>query len=120
VQPRLEVVVELVDAPANVERSLLLGGSGLLASVGLIGIVEESDVQTDATDSTVHGVLGTKALPTVDHTSATPPYAGRGLFTIVAATRRSMSQSDSRRVIMSSGRRTAHPRSRPLAARSDG
>jgi len=80
VTPPLSAVVAVLDALQARGAVAAVGGSGLLAALGLIGRVRDWDVTTDAPTQTVQAALSDTGLPVVVASAGQGGYATRARF----------------------------------------
>ncbi len=82
VTPPLSAVVAVLDALQARGAVAAVGGSGLLAALGLIGRVRDWDVTTDAPTQTVQAALSATGLPVVVASAGQGGYATRARFAV--------------------------------------
>ncbi len=82
VTPPLSAVVAVLDALQARGAVAAVGGSGLLAALGLIGRVRDWDVTTEAPTQTVQAALSATGLPVVVACAGQGGYATRARFAV--------------------------------------
>jgi len=93
--PPLSVVAAVVDAIQAQGAVAAVGGSGLLAALGLVGRVRDWDVTTDAETETVEAALRATGLPVAPAPAGEGSYATRARFVVPCADHTSTYWSDS-------------------------
>jgi len=83
--PPLSVVAAVVDAIQAQGAVAAVGGSGLLAALGLVGRVRDWDVTTDAETETVEAALRATGLPVAPAPAGEGSYATRARFVVPCA-----------------------------------
>jgi hypothetical protein len=75
----MDLVRELQAALAAAGIGSVVGGSGLLASLGLVDVVNDWDLVTDADEAAVAAVLGALGLPAESDPAESGQYATRAV-----------------------------------------
>ncbi len=83
--PPLSAVVVVIDALHAQGAVAAVGGSGLLAALGLIDRVRDWDVTTDAPTPAVQAALSATGLPVVPASAGQGSYATRARFAVRGA-----------------------------------
>jgi hypothetical protein len=83
--PPLQTLIKLLQICDAGGVVAAVGGSALLGSLGLVDIVHDWDVTTDAATALVRAALDELALPVHDRTIHSPPYRSRRLLTVDSA-----------------------------------
>lgn len=82
--PTDDVLRRVLRAFAAADVIAAVGGSGLLAAHGLVDVVHDWDLTTDAPPDRVRAALDTVALPVRDRTSREHPFRTQRLLTVDA------------------------------------